>query len=481
MSFSLNDWVYFENKQWRLSSYSLSPLDNEETYGELRSRLHTEIAALKETLVLVDKDTTKVVDLINKNTRNVLDVLQRIIDKKQDNRLVCHTNTTDIQFPNPIHDLLSVGPLNRIEIPLDVIKLMITAGFDMNSMDNNKFSSATCLFRAIVYRQYNVVRFLVNQKAKCQESNRIEIHCGCAVNSDNPIVLLASHENVPLDLIDLLATPHDLTDNLCTAVRAMNANIALYLIKLGASVNKTDKRSRLPIHYFVGKYLWSTAGSTEFNTKLFMRLLPSRVQSVKILEYICEILTAACCHNHSAVVEVLYSLIQRLVLMQPMSVCFKVQFNLPRIYIDVCINDEKIRFYIFSNLGSPLGLDLFNLLLTELHLNVISAPNNLVPLVSGSGNEALIKYARAVDGLWRNYRHRCRVRSLHRLSILKTRSTMQSLDDYSFLTLGVPPHIRRLLAYRDVSERIFEEFCKRTHKSNRHNCESHSSNYSCRL
>ena len=95
-----------------VSSNSLSQLDDEETYRELRSLLHTEIVALKETLVLVDKDATKSVNYIDRNTRNVLDVLQRIIDKMLYNRQqVYHPTTTDSPFPNPIHDYLSVGSL----------------------------------------------------------------------------------------------------------------------------------------------------------------------------------------------------------------------------------------------------------------------------------------------------------------------------------------------------------------------------------
>ena len=205
-----------------------------------------------------------------------------------------------------------------------------------------------------------------------------------------------------------------------------------------------------------------------------MHLLPSRAQSIKILKHICEILKAVCCHYHSALLEMLYSLTQRLVLVQPMSMCFKVGLDFQ--YVKLYINDEIIMFDTL--LGSSLRLDLFNFILTELRFNVVSAPNNLVPLVSGSGNENLIKHAHAIDDLWRNYRHKCKVRSLLTLCILKTRSTMQCLDDYSFLTLPVPPYIRRLLAYRDVSERIYEEFCKRTDQSNGHNCESHLNNYS---
>ena len=52
------------------SGDSSGQLDNDEMYLELRSRLHTEIAALKETLIEVDKDRTKSMDTIN-NTQGV--------------------------------------------------------------------------------------------------------------------------------------------------------------------------------------------------------------------------------------------------------------------------------------------------------------------------------------------------------------------------------------------------------------------------
>ena len=50
------------------------PVDSEEMHDELRSRLHKEIAALKKALALVDRDKTKSVDIITKQTRNVMDV-----------------------------------------------------------------------------------------------------------------------------------------------------------------------------------------------------------------------------------------------------------------------------------------------------------------------------------------------------------------------------------------------------------------------
>ena len=216
------------------SDDSSAQLDNDEMYLELRSRLHAEIAALKETLIEVDKDSSKSVDIINKHTRSVIDVIQTIIDKKLD------TGKQLSQFPNPIDDLISVGARIRAEIPLDVIEMMITAGFSVDECDVTKSYSerATCLYLAIEYQQYNVVRLLINHKASCE-------YFGCADMFDletvppnfaiPAIVLLASHPNAPLDLFDLLATPDNLLNALFTALSSRVLPTALHLVKLGAN------------------------------------------------------------------------------------------------------------------------------------------------------------------------------------------------------------------------------------------------------
>ena len=456
---------------------SLAKQDNEETYLELRGRLHMEIAALKKILIHVNKDTTKSVDIIIQNSRNVIDVLQTIIDKKLDNReQACLSSTADSQFPNPIHDLLSVGSLNRIEIPLDVIKMMITAGFDMNSMDNSgilRISHATCLFRAIQYRQFNVVKFLVSQNAKCQERTKVEHFT--FDETPPPIVLLASQQSVPSELFDMPATPHDLTRALFAAVLVSNHKTAQYLIKLGASVDTADKYSLLPIGYFVDKYAFGTRLTTvrsvtseEINAEHFLCLLPRSAHGLNLFKIICVILTFPSFQNHLAFLEMLHSLIQRLDFLKLiMSMCFKPSVS-SMLNIEFYINDERIVCYSMRpDAISLLGLYLFHLMLTEAEFDVISVPNDIVPLVAGGapGNDELMQYAHAVDDLWRTYQQKCRVKSLLRLCILKTRKSMCSLADYSFRSLPVPPYIRKLLAYRDVSERIYEEFCNRTAKS----------------
>ena len=191
-----------------VSDKPMDLLDNE----ELRSGLHKEIAALKVTLIEVDEDNTKSVDIINKHSRNVSDVIQTIIDKNQNNRQeFCHQSTTIFQFPDPIHDLLSVRPLTRTEIPLDIITMMITAGFSVNyrnEMVHPINYSEKCLSLAIERHHYNIVRLLVSHSAWCR---RVELDYDCNgsgpsvfIDERPPIVLLASHQNAPLDLFDRL-------------------------------------------------------------------------------------------------------------------------------------------------------------------------------------------------------------------------------------------------------------------------------------
>ena len=419
---------------------SLAKLDND----ELGSRLHEEIAVLKETLVEVDKDNTKSVDIINKQSRNVSDVLQTIIDKTQDDRQqVCYRSAADVQFLNPIHDLLSVGHLTRTEIPLDVITLMITAGFSVNDIgdattgEHTNYRGATCLYRAIEYHQYNVVKLLVNY-AECDYSKH---------HDKRPqIELLASHPNPPLDLFDMLATSHNLSEALCVAVWAHRTETALHLIKLGARVNVADKKSKLPIDYFVASY------TDTFNAELFMSLLPSRTKGENIIRFICGLLKNA---EHDNVLQMLQQLIQRL----NFASSLKVFINFQRSGTTLTINDDEI---CYANWECKLLLVpyLCSLLLAELQFNVVSTPDDIVPGLSKSVTDELKARAQAIDDMWRTYCRRCKVKLLLRLCILKTRNSMSSLDDNSFLSLPIPSYIRRLLTYTDVAERIHEEWSK---------------------
>ena len=214
--------------------------------------------------------------------------------------------------------------------------MMITAGFDMNSMDNGKDYRATCLLRAIEHHQYNVVRLFLSHQAKCQKCISGQQPLNYSVDII-PIDLLASQQNVPLVLFNMLATPHDLTKALYTAVREGNAETTLYLLKLGANVYKAYNYSERPIKCFLAGYSLSSPRCIEFNAELFMRLLPKRAPGLNFLKYICEILRFQCSQKHSVPSEVLHSFIQRLDFLQPMSVCFKRVYIYPYNYIQLCI------------------------------------------------------------------------------------------------------------------------------------------------
>ena len=164
-----------------------------------------------------------------------------------------------IQYPRPMHRILSIPPLKRIEMPLDVLDVLVSSGFDVNEHDEGEdlqpwsmFSQAekriTCLHIAVENHHYNAVRWLVQHGADCNKTsyNRSP--------SIVPITMLASNRDALLDLFDKLTTPKNLNyyeySPLHAAVQHGNINIAQYLIELGASVNFMAGKT-LPLHIAV--------------------------------------------------------------------------------------------------------------------------------------------------------------------------------------------------------------------------------------
>ena len=90
-------------------------------------------------------------DSISPITENIADTLQQDTD-----HVLC---TLPTGYKNPIHDLLAVGPLTRTEIPLDVVNMLITAGFDVDCTDPNY--GHPCLKIAIEMHHYNAIRLLM--------------------------------------------------------------------------------------------------------------------------------------------------------------------------------------------------------------------------------------------------------------------------------------------------------------------------------
>ena len=100
---------------------------------------------------------------------------------------------------------------------------------------------------------------------------------------------------------------------------------------------------------------------------------------------------------------------------------------------------------------------LCNLILLKLQIDFTSTSIEIDDKFKHAVTEEL-SYAHAIDCVWRSYCQQCHVKSLLRLCILCTRSSMSSLDDASFMSLPVPPYIRKVLTYRDIAEEIFEEW-----------------------
>ena len=119
--------------------------------------------------------------------------------------------------------------------------MMITAGFDMNDLAEDT-DRQTCLYRAISNCHYNVVRLLVKKRAISQGYMWVGSYSiDYELDARTPIILLASHQNVPLDLSDLLATQQNTTAALHTAISSSCSENALHLIKLGARLDTVDE------------------------------------------------------------------------------------------------------------------------------------------------------------------------------------------------------------------------------------------------
>ena len=426
-------------------------IEQEKLYTQLWSELNIRIGCLKWTLINLDRDSTKSHDILADHTKEISDTLQTISDNKLDTRRkVTNPNYSYYDLPNPIHALLSVGRLMSVQIPSEVVENLISAGFDMNQKD---YVNETCLYKAIKYHHYNIVRLLIKYEAACCDAN----------GEERPIILLASHPNVPLDLFDLLATPCNLEAALCNAAANGCIKPALHLIKLGARVDGLNSYGRLPVDYFAGqftRYHLQDGGNLKqvdddqiFND-LFMNLLPSRPQGVNILRVICTFLNRTYTKSINNVNEMLHQLVERLDLVQPLNLTIKVDsYN----YI---IHLKANGVVILSGAvmhSSCQTVYLCCLILSELQLDVI-APPDISPLPQLALSTETMAYAEATDDLLKAFHQQHNVKSLLRHCILRIRTSMRSLDSNSFMNLPLPTYIQRLLTLRDISEKICEEW-----------------------
>ena len=297
----------------------------------MTSILRSEIVDLKEALVRIDGDSTQSVDNTTENIKRILDVLQEISDTKME---ITHSSF----YHSPIYDLLSIGPLTRTEIPLDVLNQLISSGFDINSCD---IYNKACLDIAVEKRHYNAIRLLIKHGAIS--------HSEFLRSVVPPIVSLASQPNVPLDLFDLLATPRNL--NRChgiltflplhKAVSCRYTATALHLIKLGASVDQHNGYSKLPIEYFVEN------STGQINDGLFMALMPSKASH--ILGVICKILRdKKLDKTNTSLFEMLHQLVQRLHYDKPLKVeCYFTGHIPPRVSIHMAINGVNMNHFLW--------------------------------------------------------------------------------------------------------------------------------------
>ena len=222
----------------------------ESTQSTLRAEtwkpLNDEIKSLVDTLCNLDNDETKSVDIIAEHTERITNAIP--------------PNPSDFWYPKPIHHLLFVRPLQRAEIPLDVLEVLVSSGFDVNQHHNSDDKGdrchgerMTCLHLAIKNRHYNAARWLVQHGADCDKCSY-----DIAVSRDliTPLSVLAAHKDALVDLLDLLITSENMNGNphrqialpLHVAAEHGHVNIALHLIDQGASVNQVGINGRLPLH-----------------------------------------------------------------------------------------------------------------------------------------------------------------------------------------------------------------------------------------
>ena len=375
----------------------------------------------------VDRDEAQ---SLTEHCKRISEILQTISDNKLD--------VKNFQNITPIHDLLSVRLYNgRQEVPIDILTKLISVGFDVNAARAYK---SMCLETAIENRHYNAVRVLVQHGAKGY-SDHTSI---CAQwRKISPIALLARDQDAPLDLFNLLATPQNLNDcdeyfylPLHEAVEHCCVKNAQHLIKLGARVNQRDGKSGLPLSYI------RINDISQCNSELFFNLLPAREHSEDILSLIgCFLIERMNTDKTDTYVfEMLHQLLQRLHFNEPINV---EMWN--HSYSTIMVTNDVQVAFTAQYQPCMLPVYLCSLLLVELQFDLASAPNKIVDELPANAGAEDLTYARAIDSMWTDYHQLCQPKPLQRLCILHIRSSMTSLDDDSFLSLPVPPYLRRLL------------------------------------
>ena len=412
----------------------------------LDTTLQEEIRELRKKLRKIDNDDTQSIGKMTRIRKRITDLLQAILDEQ--------LNIENFSYRTSVHDLLSDGftKASVMRVTLHIIDKLISAGFHIH-INYKDLSRKTCLDIAVKNCHYNAIELLVAHGAESAIESAPYRTC---IMKKSPIVLLASQPNVKLELLDLLATPHNL--NNCSRYRYLplheaatrgHIETALHLVRLGARVVQRDGLKYLPVEYY-WKY-----NISHLNHDLFLSLLPPKSHGEAILRLICKILIGehVCTKLAEEVNWALSVLLQRLHFDGPLTVKMhhKGYFG---------VNGERISTRKDGK-SIPNARYLCSRILTELQFDFDSTPARIIDTLANSATRKQVFCVRATDEVWKIHRQQSRLRSLERLCILQVRSCMRSLDDESFgsLPASLPPRIRsEVLTYRDVSDTIFKDW-----------------------
>ena len=436
---------------------------------QIWAQLMDEINSLVDILCVLDNDETKSLDVLTTH----VDRIQSAIPSKP----------TDIWYPKPIHHLLSVSPLNRLEIPLDVLDALMSCGFDINQYYGSGMLKMTCLHLAVENHHYNVVKWLVRRGADCNKYSYGYLGYNYLADGITPIAMLAGQHDAPLDLFVTLKTPENLNGHtkppLHVAVRHGHTRIALHLIDLGADVNYRAEKS-LPLHTAVkhghtelalslikhgasvnqatpGGYLplyHAVAQGKDakyFNHELFTQLIPEC--NMDILKIICKLLCNTKPsdkekeHTMEVLSSMLHKLVQHLILGGPLSISIKGDISSFEMTLNehLIMNHTPLKMvYMCSVVVMLLGCD-------------VSFVDSIVPQLPFSTSVTKAE-ADAIDKLWNTYKQKTGVKKLQALCIQETRLSMSSLTDESFQSLPVPARVHSLLMLHDVSHVLWEAY-----------------------
>ena len=164
--------------------------------------LNDEINRLMDTLCELYDNKAKSMNIITDHTERIKNAIPQQPDKQNYAfQVFARTKRRDTWDCAPIHQLLSVRPLKGIEIPLDVLKVLVSSVFDVSDhieycgeTYEKKYCRVTCLHLAIKNRHYNAARFLVQHGADCNIESYD--HSNLCINNIKitPISILATHK-----------------------------------------------------------------------------------------------------------------------------------------------------------------------------------------------------------------------------------------------------------------------------------------------